>query len=230
MDILYEDDDIIVIHKPAGISTQTSRIGEADCVSELKIMLHAAHPELGEPYLGVIHRLDQPVEGILVFAKNSQAAAALSKDVQNNAVKKEYLTVVFSENEIQPGTVQLTDYMVKDSITNTSRICSEYEKGAKKAVLEYEKIHDRIIMPGEGGYRVHLMKIHLITGRHHQIRLQLSNAGMPVLGDNKYGFVPEGYTGPLCLTAYNLELRHPRTRRSMEFTIEAESLKRLNGL
>lgn len=225
MDILYEDDDIIIVHKPAGISTQTSRIGEADCVSELKKILYAEHPKQGEPYLGVIHRLDQPVEGILVFAKDPYAAAALSKDVQNNAVKKEYMALVHSEADLPKNTVQLTDFIIKDGSTNTSRICSKDEKGAKKAELRYEKVDERIIMPGEGDFRVYRLKIHLITGRHHQIRLQLSHAGMPVLGDGKYGFVPEGYKGPLCLVAYDLTICHPRTGRSMEFSIESESLK-----
>lgn len=230
MDILYEDDDIIVIHKPSGLSTQTSRVGEPDCVSELKIQLHSEHPDAEEPYLGVVHRLDQPVEGILVFAKNPQAAAVLSRDVQNDRMRKEYLAVIYSENAVPSGTVQLSDYMVQDNILNISRICSSSEKGAKKAVLTYEKLNDRMLMGMDGGYPVHLMKIHLITGRHHQIRLQMSNAGMPVLGDNKYGYVPEGYRGPLCLAAYNLELRHPGTGRAMEFTIESESLKQLNEL
>lgn len=230
MEIIYEDDDIIVIHKPAGLPTQTSKVGQADCVSELKIQLHEEHPDAGEPYLGVVHRLDQPVEGILVFAKNPRAAAYLSKDVQNDTMKKDYLAVVCSDEDIPAGQIRLVDYMARDNAANISYICDKEDAGARQAVLVYEKINDRMLMGMDGSYRVHLVKIHLVTGRHHQIRLQMSHAGLPVLGDNKYGYMPEGYKGPLCLVAYNLAMRHPSTGRAMEFTIESESLKRINEL
>ncbi len=224
--IIFEDDDILVIHKPAGLSTQTSRVGAPDCVSELKILLHE-RDGINDPYLGIIHRLDQPVEGILVFAKNKESAAALSKDIQKNRFWKEYRAVVKSEEVIEQRQHHLIDYMVTDRIANLSRIVEQGENQAKKAELYYEPVASRVETGLGEPFRIHELKILLMTGRHHQIRLQLSHAGLPILGDSKYGAVPPGYNGPLGLAACKLAFLHPRSRQKRAFSIEADTLKEI---
>ncbi|MCR5487976.1 MAG: RluA family pseudouridine synthase [Lachnospiraceae bacterium] len=218
--ILYEDQDILAVHKPAGLSTQTSRIGAPDCVSALKILLHE-RDGISDPYLGVIHRLDQSVEGIILFAKNREAAAVLSKDLQSERMVKEYRVASKSGEVIEQRPHRLIDYILTDRILNMSRIAEAGEKNAKRAELFYEPVKSYIEngYPGEP-FRVHILKVLLKTGRHHQIRVQLSHAALPVIGDSKYGFVPGGYEGPLCLKAVRLAIRHPVSRQEMEFSID----------
>ncbi len=220
-EILYEDNDILAVHKPAGLSTQTSRVGAPDCISALKIRLHE-RDGVSDPYLGVIHRLDQPVEGILLFAKNKAAAAKLSRELVNNRIGKEYLAVVKSEEIIEQRKHHLTDYILTDRILNMSRIAEPSEKNAKKAELFYEPVKSRIEEGFREPFRVHLLRVTLLSGRHHQIRVQLSHASLPIIGDSKYGFIPPGYQGSLLLAAVKLVFRHPSDGRVMCFEIEPE--------
>lgn len=218
--ILYEDKDIIVCHKPAGIATQTARVGQADMVSEVNNYLKSASSDHKKPlYVGVIHRLDQPVEGILVFAKNKAAAADLSRQAAGDVMKKEYLAVVCGENFSQTG--ELKDYLLKDGKTNTSRVVPPEVKGAKEALLTYE-----VLSQGPSGTA--LVRIQIHTGRHHQIRVQMANAGMPLLGDHKYAG-EEAVTissklgiRDIALCAYRLSFMHPKTGKRMEFEIRPE--------
>lgn len=218
--ILYEDGDIIVCHKPAGIATQTARVGQADMVSELTNYFKAADINLKKPlYVGVIHRLDQPVEGILVFAKNKAAAANLSRQAAGDGMKKEYLAVVCGANFSKAG--ELKDYLLKDGKTNTSHIVPPEVKGAKMARLSYE-----ILSEGPSGTA--LVRVKLYTGRHHQIRVQMANAGMPLLGDRKYAGEETIATSlqfgirEIALCAYRLAFIHPKTGERMQFEIEPE--------
>ena len=192
--IIYEDNSIIVIHKPAGVATETRRIGEDDCVSFVKN--HIGPPD---PYCAVINRLDQPVEGIVLFARTRDAAGKLSADMRSGRIEKEYLASVHMESDVGTEEKTLTDYIIRDKTGNTSRIADKDEKGAKKAELKYTLL--------EKGNGTALLKIRLLTGRHHQIRVQLSHAGLPILGDRKYGYVPEGYRGNLCLAAVALNTK-----------------------
>lgn len=218
--ILYEDKDIIVCHKPAGIATQTARVGQADMVSEVANYLKS-------PYVGVVHRLDQPVEGILVFAKNKAAAANLSRQAAGEAMKKEYLALVCGEDIARRG--ELVDYLLKDGKTNTSRVVPPEVKGARKARLEYEVIKEIQSESGDSGqYCLALMRICLHTGRHHQIRVQMANAGMPLLGDHKYGgravLEASARLGirETALCAYRLAFDHPKSGERMQFEIRPE--------
>lgn len=195
--IRYEDKDILICEKPAGLAVQSARITEPDMVSELK--KHLAAGSKGQVYLGIVHRLDQPVSGIMVFAKTKAAAAKLSAQVSGNGMQKIYRAAVFCrtcreagdgsreaangqgsgkpESEmVSSGT--LVDYMVKLP-GGGSRIAKEGEKDAKRAELSYQVLEQK-------GNRA-LLEISLKTGRHHQIRVQMSNAGMPLLGDARYG-------------------------------------------
>lgn len=218
--ILYEDKDIIVCRKPAGIATQTTRIGQADMVSEISNYLKMNNPDLRTPpYVGVVHRLDQPVEGILVFAGNKAAAANLSRQAAGDGMKKEYLAVVCGENFPQAG--ELKDYLLKDGKTNTSRVVPSEVKGAKEARLSYEILE-------EGLDGTALAKIRLYTGRHHQIRVQMANAGMPLLGDRKYAgeavaaLALQLGVREVGLCAYRLAFTHPGTGERLQFEIEPE--------
>lgn len=224
--ILYEDKDIIVCHKPAGIATQTARVGQADMASEITNYLKNARPDSKKPiYVRVIHRLDQPVEGILVFAKNKSAAADLSRQAAGERMEKEYLAVVCGKDMPQSG--ELTDYLVKDGRTNTSRVVPPEVKDAKKAVLEYEVL-EKIPLEKDNLRQLALVRIRLHTGRHHQIRVQMVNAGMPLLGDHKYAdeaalaMTKRLGLKEIALCASRLAFEHPGTGKRMQFQITPE--------
>ena len=213
MNLLFEDQDIIVCHKSAGIATQTGKIGEKDMVSELKNYLSDGTGK--EPYVGLIHRLDQGVEGVLVFAKTPSAAADLSKQVIEHTMKKFYYAVVSGTVKQQDAT--LVDYLIKDGKTNTSRVVNKGMTGAKQAELTYRCLNQN---------DVSLLEIELITGRHHQIRVQLSNQGLPLVNDYKYGYQDTSRQDKtvtkaegIALCAYKLRLLHPKTHKPMTFTV-----------
>lgn len=244
--ILYEDRDIIVCHKAAGIATQTARIGQADMVSEITNYLvrggnamgvHKADSLSGQrrkdstepPYVGVVHRLDQPVEGVLVFARNRQAAAELGRQFSEDGMEKYYYAVVCGQAPGRSG--RLTDYLLKDGRTNTSRIVPKEVKGAKKAVLEYEILVEEAIFEQSGSGetpRTALARIRLYTGRHHQIRVQMSHAGMSLMGDYKYAdagaieLSEQLHVREIALCAYSLAFTHPRTGKRMQFRVRPE--------
>ena len=238
--ILYEDNDIIVCRKPAGIATQTARVGQADMVSEIANYLamtakgnvasrgtgnKVGHATGSGSYVGVVHRLDQPVEGILVFAKNGHAAAELSKQIKENSMEKYYYAVVCGREFAAGG--RLTDYLLKDGRTNTSRIVPAEVKDAKKAVLDYKIVTESICgEETEFPCRIALAEIRLHTGRHHQIRVQMSHAGMSLLGDYKYAdaetiaISEQMHIKEIALCAYKLVFLHPVTGRRLQFEIK----------
>lgn len=209
--ILYEDEHIIVCYKPAGIPTQTSKVSEQDMVSLLKNYLRGG-------YLAVIHRLDQPVEGLLVFAKTPFAAKELNKGLQGVGFGKYYQAVLWGIPKEKEGTLE--NYLVKDGRTNTSRIADAKEKDAKKAVLHYE-----VLQTGKDGEKdISLVQVKLETGRHHQIRVQMAGMGHPIWGDAKYNTAPiqDRRFRQIALCAYKLKFIHPKTKRQMQFEIQPE--------
>ena len=220
--IIYEDSDIIICHKMAGLPVQTGKIGAIDLVSELKnyLMKSQVTKLSKEPYLGVVHRLDQPVEGVILFAKNQVAAGFLSKQLTTGIMNKCYYAVAAGVCDKENGI--LADYLMKDNKTNSSYVTTKEE--GKESKLEYSLIHkatkdDKVYA---------LYDIHLLTGRHHQIRVQMSNANMPLLGDKKYGndfsnnLSTELNVRNVALCAYKLEFIHPATKKKMEFRIKPE--------
>lgn len=216
-DILMEDNDILVVHKHAGMAVQNARMGQMDLehalLNYLAKQARAETPGQARtqiPYLAVVHRLDQPVEGVLVFAKNKDAVGKLGRQVKDGTMKKEYLAVCEGKIEKQ-GVQKFEDFLVKDGRSNTSRVVQPGTAGAKKAVLEYEVIRTQENRT--------LVQIHLGTGRHHQIRVQFSHAGYPLAGDAKYGAKEKG---SLALCAHHLELKHPRTGKRLSFTVKPE--------
>ncbi len=236
--IIFEDEYILVVYKPAGIATQTSRIGQQDMVSELKNYL-IKKPEYkgkGEPYLGVVHRLDQPVSGILVFARTKQAAAELSRQITGNQMQKHYCAVIYGVPAVAQG--RLEDYLYKEPKTNKSLIVREGFPNAKKAILDYKLIKTLIVLDGNAKLKdygtsissreISLVKIKLITGRHHQIRAQMSHARMPLLGDSKYGsqksksLSQEAECKNVALCACKLEFNHPVSGKKITFEKQPE--------
>lgn len=210
--VIYKDSEIIIVNKPAGIPVQTKNITQKDLESEIKKMLSAEGKK--DPYLAVINRLDQPVSGLVLFARNKNAAAKLSDDLTKGRIDKYYKAEVLGEFEQKEGILE--DMIYKDGRSNTSFRVEEKDpryKDAKKAVLEY-----REVSPGN-------LEIKLITGRHHQIRVQLANAGHPILGDTKYGNEASKEEASkrgikeLKLKAYKLEINHPRTGDRLEYQI-----------
>ena len=206
--ILYEDDQILVFHKPAGIAVESARVTQPDLIGMLKFHLAGGS-------ICIVHRLDQVVDGILVFAKTKMAAAELSRQLSDGTMRKLYRARVCGRIPEESGT--LTDYLIKDARTNTARILETPGEGgkAKKAILHYRKTGDDEL------------EIELITGRFHQIRAQLSHAGMPIAGDTKYG-APEGSReglsrGQIALTAAELSFRHPGNHREMNFRVMPSS-------
>ena len=217
MKIVYEDKDQIAVYKPAGLATQTARLGEKDLVSEVKNYM-SRQSGSSNLFLGLINRLDQPVEGIVLFAKNERTAAILSVQMQTGRMKKYYYAVVYGRMEDTKGT--LCDYLKKDNRSNLSKVVSKDAAMVKKAMLEYE------VLAEEG--EVQLLKIHLLTGRHHQIRVQFSHRGHPLLGDRKYGTkeslmlsdAMQIKTPALC--AFGLEWEHPDKKTDISIRIESE--------
>lgn len=222
LEIIYEDHAILVCRKPGGTATQTRRLGQQD----METLLKNYRAQKNEPpYIGIVHRLDQPVEGLMVFAKTKEAAANLSAQVASRTIGKHYYAIVQNLQSAntnggllgEQGT--LTDYLLFDKKQNRTIIVSEEEayKG-KKAVLDYQILkqeHDLI-----------LLDITLHTGRQHQIRAQLAHRGYPILGDHKYG--PEQALGSEhmlpALCSYRLEFTHPSDGKAMDFLIQPEFL------
>lgn len=262
MRIEYEDRDIIVVYKEAGLPVQTGRTSGRDLVSMLKNHLaketenaasagggsgqaskkngaagrqqqerHGAGKTLSgngpqEPYLGIVHRLDQPVEGLLVFAKTPKAAADLSRQAaakganapSDSGMEKIYHAAVVLSGDAYPlalegrkRDVTLTDWILRDYANNTALIAEEGAKDAKRAELTFRTLEIK-------GSRA-LVEIRLHTGRHHQIRVQMAHAGMPLSGDRKYGSA-DPQDRQLCLCAARLGFRHPRTGKRMQFQVQ----------
>ena len=216
--IAYEDDDVLVVLKPPGLAVETKRIGEEDLVSLLRKYRKAMDGGKSDFSPAPINRLDQPVSGLVLFAKNRTAAAKLSEGLRDGDFTKVYRAAVSGSFEEKKG--KLVSRLYKDAKTNTSKAVKPgdalYDK-AKEAVLEYEEI-----TPGE-------VIIRLYTGRHHQIRVQLSEAGHPILGDFKYGNASsmeeakkKGITR-LMLTACELSFPHPATKKRMTFTVNKDN-------
>ena len=203
MKILYEDNHIIVVVKECNIPVQEDSSKDIDMLTIIKKYLKDKYNKPGNVYLGLVHRLDRPVGGVMVFAKTSKAASRLSDQMRKGEINKNYVALVHGHTKDEDT---LIDYLIKDENTNTSKVTDE--KHGKKAILTYKLI--KYINDDS------LIDINLETGRHHQIRVQLSNIGFPIVGDQKYGIE----TKPLQirLWAHKLQFKHPTKDEIMEFT------------
>lgn len=205
MKILFEDTYLLAAVKPQGMPSQADKTGDPDLLSALE--------DYAKQSLGLLHRLDRPVGGVMLFAKTKAAEAILSKDLQEGRLQKRYLTVLCGKLPTEQGTLE--DYLLKNARTNLSEVVSKERKGAKKAILHYRRLAEK---ETEMGWLT-LAEIQLETGRHHQIRVQTSHAGFPIWGDRKYykNFPVKGKT-EIALWSYRLEGQHPKTKEAFSFT------------
>ena len=212
--VIYEDNHIIVVEKKPNIPSQSDKTGDIDMLTIVKKYIKEKYNKPGNVYLGLVHRLDRPVGGIMIFAKTSKAAARLSNQIREKIFKKEYLAVVDGKFEQKEGS--LKDYLYKDERNNISKVVKKEKKNAKLASLDYEVLKYNSVK------NLSLVKINLHTGRHHQIRVQLSNFNHSIFGDQKYG--TRGQGKQIALWAYKLTIIHPITKEEMEFIDFPESV------
>lgn len=206
--ILYEDNHIIVVEKPPNVPSQADKTTDEDMLTIIKKYIKEKYNKPGNVYLGLVHRLDRPVGGVMVFAKTSKAASRLSEQVRNKTFKKEYLAIVDGKLDVKSGTLE--DYLVKNERNNLSKVTNKETKNAKYAKLDYE------VLKYSKEINLSVLRILLHTGRHHQIRVQLANMGHSICGDQKYG--TRGRGKQISLWAYKLTIEHPITKESMTFT------------
>ena len=203
--ILYEDNHIIVVEKLVNIPSQGDKTADLDMLTIIKEYLRVKYNKPGNVYLGLIHRLDRPVGGVMVFAKTSKAASRLSEQVK--IFKKKYLVIVDGKLEREKGIFQ--DYLLKNERTNMSKVVKEETKNSKLAELDYE------VLKYDQEKDISLVKVNLHTGRHHQIRVQFSSRNHAIYGDQKYG--ERGQRQQICLWAYSLTILHPVSKEEMTF-------------
>lgn len=220
LNILYEDNHIIVVVKPVGIPTQADKSGDMDMLTIIKGYIKEKYNKPGNVYLGLVHRLDRMVSGVMVFAKTSKAASRLSEYIRQKNVKKRYLAIVNGKLPISNKNIVLENYLVKNERLNMSRVCDEKTKNAKKSILEYKVIKN--ITYNNREYS--LVDIDLHTGRHHQIRVQFSNISYPLYGDIKYGQKINKIGESLALFSYYLSFYHPTKDEYLEFEISPKDV------
>ena len=179
LNVIYEDNHIIVVEKPVNVPSQADKTGDVDMLTLVKDYIKEKYNKPGEVYLGLVHRLDRPVGGVMVFARTSKAASRLSEEVRIKQFKKKYLVIADGKFEKNKGTLE--NYLLKNERLNTSKVVEKDTKGSKLASLDYEvlKYNEEIDLS--------LVKVNLHTGRHHQIRVQFANIGHSICGDQKYG-------------------------------------------
>ena len=211
--VLYEDNHIIVVRKDPNIPSQADKTEDLDMLTIIKKYIKEKYNKPGNVYLGLVHRLDRPVGGVMVFAKTSKAASRLSNQVREKIFKKKYLAVVDGEFEKAKGTLE--DYLYKDERNNISKVVKPEKKNAKLAKLDYKVLAYNEVKD------LSLVKVNLHTGRHHQIRVQLAHAGHSIFGDQKYG--TRGNGKQIALWAYELTIQHQVSKEEMTFKCLPES-------
>ena len=202
LNVIYEDNQIIVVIKPQNIPTQEDSSKDADMLTLVKNYIKEKYNKPGNVFVGLVHRLDRPTGGVMVFAKTSKAAARLSESIKENELKKNYLAIVLGT--LKEKKQKLVNYLKKNEKTNTVTVVGQAVSGAKYAELDYTVISEQ--------KNTSLLKINLVTGRSHQIRAQLSHLGNPIVNDVKYGSKTKGN---LMLWAYELKLVHLTTKQKM---------------
>ena len=213
--VLFEDNQILVAVKPQNLPSQSDVTGDMDMLTMVKNYIKDKYNKPGEAYVGLVHRLDRPTGGVMVFAKTSKAAARLSQQIRDGSADKTYYAVTTKPPK-QKSDV-LTNYLKKDEKNNIVRIVPQSEKGAKLAQLSYK------VLQTEG--ELALVEVKLQTGRSHQIRVQLAGINCPLYGDNKYGQNKSMQTGNLGLWAGRLEFLHPVTKQKMTFACPPDTQK-----
>lgn len=207
--ILHEDNHIIVVLKPQGVPSCGDESGDENMLDAVKEYIRTAYGKPGNVYVGLVHRLDRPTGGVMVFAKTSKAAARLSEQMRSGDFEKKYLTVLSAVPKEPQG--KLVNYLKKNAVNNMVYLCPPTTEGAKMASLEYRVAEEK------GGCALAEIKLH--TGRSHQIRVQMAGIGCPVFGDMRYGG-ERAKKGNLALWAYSLTFTHPVTKERLRFMAE----------
>ncbi|MCC8036493.1 MAG: RNA pseudouridine synthase [Rikenellaceae bacterium] len=207
-DILYEDNHLIVVNKRAGDLVQTDPEGTPALEDEIKGFIKKRDGKPGDVFLGVVHRIDRPVSGAVLFAKTSKALVRLNRMIKEREIEKVYWALV--EQLPDPAEGTLRHFIVKDQKTNRSRALSKPQAASKEALLEYRHI--------ASSANYHLLEIDLKTGRHHQIRAQLSKAGSPIRGDLKYGAKRSMPGGGISLHSRSVSFLHPVRKEPVKIT------------
>lgn len=219
--ILYEDSHIIVVIKPFNIPSQEDESKDMDMLSLLKEYIKIKYNKPGNVFLGLVHRLDRPTGGLMVFARNSKSAARLSQAITDGELEKNYLAVVLGNMNEKQGLI--VSYLKKTEANNTVFVATSGTIGAKRAELRYKVLESLGV--------ISLLKVQLITGRSHQIRVQLQSQGNPVFGDSKYGGDKLAKGTNLALWAAELSFNHPVTKERMVFVAyppQTEPWKKFN--
>lgn len=204
MDIVYQDNHIIVLVKEPNQPVMEDSSKDFDLLNQVKGYIKEKENKPGNVFIALVHRLDRPVGGLMVFAKTSKAAARLSDSIRKGQMRRKYLAVV--EGQIEKDSMVLKDYLLKNHKTNTSFVVKADQEGAKYAELSFDVLATK--------KNLSLLEVELKTGRHHQIRVQLAHLGHPIFGDMKYG---KGPKGNIALFASELGFMHPVTNKYMEF-------------
>ena len=208
--VIYEDNHLLVVEKPVNILSQGDDTNDKDMVNLLKQYVKEKYNKPGNVFIGLVHRLDRPVGGVMVFAKTSKAASRLSEQVRNKTFKKVYRAIIHGEMDKKEST--LRDYLYKNKKTNMVSVVNKNHKEAKDAELSYKTLNK------ENGFS--LVEINLKTGRSHQIRVQFSSRKHPLFGDQRYGQNVNKVGQQISLWSYKIEIQHPTTKEKMEFTCE----------
>ncbi len=212
--ILFEDNHLLVINKKVGELVQGDQTGDPTLADFAKSYLKKKYNKPGAVYLGIVHRLDRPTSGIVVFAKTSKALSRLNAQFKARVPKKIYWALVSKEFPEQQGS--LSHWMTRNSKQNKSKAHQKEVPNSKRALLHFKRIQDL--------QNYCLLEIHLETGRHHQIRAQLSSTGFPIHGDLKYGAARSNSSGGISLHARSLSIEHPVRKELMRFTVSPEKV------
>ena len=210
MEVIYEDNHIIVVNKTVNEIVQGDKTGDVPLVDKVKKYIKEKYNKPGEVFLGVVHRLDRPTSGIVIFARTSKALSRLNEMFRNGDVHKTYWAITANCPKEDSGILE--NYLKKNEKLNKSFIAKPQDKEAKKAVLKYQ-----IVSKSD---RYYLFEINLLTGRHHQIRCQLSSIGCPVKGDLKYGYPRSNPDGGLSLHARKVEFVHPVSKKEISIVAD----------
>ncbi|MFT5600612.1 MAG: 23S rRNA pseudouridine1911/1915/1917 synthase [Parvicella sp.] len=206
--VIYEDNHIVAVNKPAGALVQGDKTGDETLADEVKEYIKRKYKKPGDVFLGIVHRIDRPVSGIVVFARTSKALVRMNKMFQDKEIQKTYWAVVEKAPPIEEDTI--VSYLKKNQEKNRSRAYDKEVKGSKKAILEYE------LKGSSNNY--YYMNLNPITGRHHQIRIQLSHIGCCIKGDLKYGGRRSNKDGSIHLHARSISFQHPVKDEMMNLT------------
>ena len=205
--VLYEDNHVIVVVKPHNVPSQADASGDKDMLTLVKEYIKEKYQKEGDAFVGLVHRLDRPTGGIMVFAKTSKGASRLSEQIRDNKMNKTYYAITTKVPQLKQN--NLVNYLKKDEKNNIVRIVTRADSGAKKAELNYKVLQAQDDLA--------LLEVKLVTGRGHQIRVQLAGINCPLFGDNKYGKEKTKISNNLGLWAGRLEFIHPTTKQKMTF-------------